>query len=137
MDFSGDSSSVTSLPSNGVQGADLRRHLTSNIHLIYFKENNISLSCVLSSGSLVVIIIGAWNLSAYDKQDNMIPPCQNLIAPFIHTSYQHFSVTQSYSMLGLKSYRLTYLQKMECKQIVVDPRVYTFTLKRRRTCRGV
>jgi len=50
----------------------------NNIHLIYFKEDNISLSCVLSSGSLVVIIIGAWNLSANDKRDNMIPPCHDL-----------------------------------------------------------
>jgi len=57
----------------------------SIINFIYLKEDNISLSCVPSSGSLVVIIIGAWNLSANDKQDNMIPPCHDLIAPFIHT----------------------------------------------------
>jgi hypothetical protein len=50
----------------------------SKIDLIYFKEDNISLSCVPSSGSLVVIIIGACNLSANDKQDNKILPCHDL-----------------------------------------------------------
>jgi hypothetical protein len=56
----------------------------SNIHRIYFKKD-ISLSRPLSSGSLVVIITGAWNLSANDKQDNTILPGHDLIAPFIDT----------------------------------------------------
>jgi hypothetical protein len=65
MDFSDESSTV--LPSNGGQGAGIVAIYHSIFHLIYVKKDNISLSCVLFSGSLVVIISGAWNLSANDK----------------------------------------------------------------------
>jgi hypothetical protein len=85
MDFRGDSSSATSQPRMEFKALTYVAIYHSNIRLIYFKEDNISLSCVLSSGSLVVIIIGACNLSANDKQDNTIPPCHDLIAPFIDT----------------------------------------------------